>query len=290
MTKLKLFFKVFWKSLTNPPYYQKIARAPFSFSLKYLFFLLFLVSLIEGLILSGRVLFFLPKTPELIARAKTVVKNFYPAELVVVIKNGQLQTNVKEPYFIDFPQELGVSKVHFIVIDTKAKVEDIEKYSTMALVTKDKITTVNDRGYKVYSLKDIKSDVYIDRNLYDQAIKEILPFFDYLPLAIYVLVAFLLLVWPFLGAVFGLVGKLFYLLILSPFFWVIAKVLKSELAYKKVYQISIHATTLPIVLFFVAKLLSRTSFPGVYTAALLIFMIVILMRFKNKARPKKRDS
>lgn len=282
MNRLKTFSNVFWKSLTNPSYYKKIASTKFSFSLKYLFFLLFLISLGWGIFFSVKLAFYLPKVPEFIAQVKSVARGFYPAELVVVIKDGKLQTyNVSEPYFIDFPKELRETELHFITIDTKARFEDIKRYNTAVLVTGDTIFYVDDPGYKTLPISQIKNDLLLNRNVYDQFVDRILPYLDYLSTAVYVLIITSLLIWPFLGAGLALIGQMVYLLFTSVILWIVARVLKKDLTYGKIYQLSMHALSLPIIFSTISGLF-KVQIPFVYPGLLIVFMIIVIAKFERK--------
>src|SRR3989344_4178481 len=140
MKKIKRFFTIFKRSLLDPKYYHDILKAKFSFSLKYLYTLLFFLALIHALIFSAQIAVFIPLIPRFIETAKTVVQNTYPDELVITIKDGQLSTNVKEPYSIPLPKEFpDIFDQNLITIDTKAQVSDYPKYQSLALVTKDSI-------------------------------------------------------------------------------------------------------------------------------------------------------
>ena len=100
MQKLKIWWYSFIHSLIDPKYYRDILRSKLSFSIQYLGFFLtlsILILILGSLIpnsLNVKSIFNLPD------RIQTIATNAYPSELVVTIKNGELSTNVKEPYAI----------------------------------------------------------------------------------------------------------------------------------------------------------------------------------------------
>src|SRR5258708_25888762 len=99
--KLKTFFDTLTKSLTNFSYYKDIEKANFKFSLKYLFSLFYLISLITSLVFAVSVsAFILPNLPKFVSLIQTKANSFYSDVLVVTVKNGNLSKHQKEPYYI----------------------------------------------------------------------------------------------------------------------------------------------------------------------------------------------
>ena len=87
---------------------------------------------------------------------QTIIHDIYPAGLELRIQNGRVSTNVREPYFISFSQSQfnqllqpgkspgkGRAKVRVLTIDTKAKVEDFEKYQSYMLLTGNSLVYLN---------------------------------------------------------------------------------------------------------------------------------------------------
>src|SRR5258708_13773794 len=143
--KLKLFFERVVKSLTKFSYYKEIQKAKFSFSLKYLFFLFYVISLIGSLIFAVSIsVLVLTKVPGFVSTFESKASSLYPKGLVVKIQNGLVATNVKEPYSIDSLNQLNITKgySHFITIDTNASPSDIKADNTAVLVTKDSVVKI----------------------------------------------------------------------------------------------------------------------------------------------------
>jgi hypothetical protein len=276
---MKAFFKTFWKSISDPSYYKELFLTDFSFSLKYLFFLLFLISLIGGIIFSARVVMYLPKLPGFIAQAKSTIRVFYPSELIITVEDGKVKTNVKEPYFIEFPEEFGATEAHFITIDTRARFEDIERYDTTVLITDDTVFYADDPGYKTVPISKGMNIVF-NKNVYDQFIERVLPYLDYLSMAVYVLIITSLVIWPFLGAGLALAGRMIYLLFTSVVLWVVIKIMKKDLTYQKIYQLSIHALSLPIIFSTILGFFG-VYIPLVYTGLLIIYMLIVVVKFEK---------
>ena len=106
MNKLKTFYRTFAKSISSPKYYKDILKAKFSFSLKYLILLLFIVNLITTIKIGTFLYKYYPQIGPFIGEVKQTVVDFYPQELVLTVKKQKISTNVKEPYNIDFPEQL----------------------------------------------------------------------------------------------------------------------------------------------------------------------------------------
>ncbi len=291
MNKLKIFFRTFVKSLTSPKYYRDVLKAKFSFSLKYLVLLLFLVNLIITVKIGIFVYKYYPKAAPFVAEVKQVVVDFYPKELILTIKKQKISTNVKEPYYIDFPKQIAepVSKVykHLIVIDTKGKVDDYSKYSSVILVTADKMVTPDDQNkgnYQIIPLADKLAEVpdgtKVDKKLYDVGIQKILPYFDRVAKWIYILVLAGLILLPFAATGFGLLGKLFYLLWTTVLLWLLVKILKKKLDYSEIYRLGIHGLTLPIVVNS-GLILLGIHLPLIYSLIFFVWMVVVLIKIRE---------
>lgn len=281
MRKIKNFLNTFKKSLTDLNYYKEIVKAPFRFSLKYLFFLLFVLTLISSLKIAVGLSFIIPKAPQLVTSAKEGIKSFFPAGLVVTVRNGELSTNVKEPYYIELPMLAGLKETHFITIDTKASVDDIQSLKTLILVTK-KSAVIKDQnnGLRVYPFSDIKETVVLDKDSYNQMVGKLLPYLDLLPRILTILLILAILVWPFVGAAFWLLGQLVYLLIVSLLLLLVVAIMKRKIRYSKIYQMSMHALTLPILIQFILSFFGIDLPFLVPTAILVVFMGFVISRFK----------
>lgn len=292
MAKLKTFYRTFVKSLTKPAYYKDILSAKFSFSLKYLALLLFLISLFSTFKLAINFISLKPKLPEFADTLKKVIVDIYPDKLVVTHKGGKISTNVEEPYFIDMPESGKSWKTgsrHFFAIDTKGTVEEFEKYDSVILLT-DEFAVMPDNqnqqnGYKIYPLKDWLKDVpegaFINKAIYQELVIRILPVIDVLPRYLTIAAIFIILLAPFFVMSVALSGYMLYLLFLTLVLWIIAKTMKKDLSYGKTYQLSLHGLTLPILISSLISLFGK-AFPFLFSAIFLVFMIVVIKELPSK--------
>ncbi len=287
MEKLKTFALTFKRSLTEPKYYNDILKAPFSFSLKYLFFLLFLVILVKGVAFSASIVSLFPKVPGFVATAKQTVREFYPPELTITVNDGTVRTNVDEPYTIPFPKRLNIRDLDFAVIDTNAPIDDAKKYRSVLFVNKNAVAypdNENKGGYKVYFLNEHKGYFIINKTAYDRTTAKLLPYFDFAPYALYVLIAVSLIIAPVFGSLFTLSGTMFYLAFMSLFLWIVSKIMQRRVGYTDVIRLGMHAITFSLV-FDLLKSLFNLDIPFTYTAPFIIWMLLVFNSLDKKHDP-----
>ena len=90
-------FKNIKNSIYSPKFYKELLEKPFSFSFKYFAIFALTISLFVTIIFS---VIYIPGIKFFIDEFGYNVIDYYPEELQVTIKNGQVFTNVQEPYFI----------------------------------------------------------------------------------------------------------------------------------------------------------------------------------------------
>ncbi|OGK52363.1 hypothetical protein A2966_01695 [Candidatus Roizmanbacteria bacterium RIFCSPLOWO2_01_FULL_41_22] len=297
-TKLKTFAYIFKKSLTDIYYYPDIIKTSVKFSLKYFYLFLFFILFVQSALFVVNLAVNLPKIPQFVSQIKERAKGLYPKELIITIKNGNLRTNVKEPYYIDLP-ELTQNNVpdqfeHLVAFDTKGRVDDFKKYHTLFLVTRNAVVYPDRQQqsmstYRVSYFDEVKNFI-LDQTLYQNFINKLLPYLDYLQPLLVVFAVVGIFIFPVLGASFVMTGHLIYLLIMSVLLWLIAKVFKNHLSYKKVFQLSIHGLTLPIVVVFLLGLFTVTISGLIYTSGFLLWMVIILSKIPDQIKTIKEHS
>jgi len=285
--KLKTFKYVFVNSLYKPLYYKHVLKSSIWFSLKYLFFLSFLIFFIQILTL---VVFIIPKIgslPELVDNAYTRVFDFYPSELEVTIDEGILSTNQKNPYYIEIPEMSEDEDFdHFITVDTNANIEDYSVYKTTILVTDSSfIYPDNQSSYAVTSVSDLEwSGVFTSKD-YQKIVKELEPAFEavskYAPV---VLLALFVLVPPIVS-IFIVLGHLIFLLFMSLILWFVSIIMKVELSYQQIYHLGIHSLTVPIIITSVLGIFG-IHMEMLFTSSFLLFMVYILLKLDLVVKKK----
>jgi len=294
MSKLKTFLFVFRNSAFKPDYYYHVLKAPFSFSLKYFLFFFLTLSFLTVAAVS---IFLAQKVNPYVNQLKTQMPEFYPPGLIIEIKNGEVKTNVTEPYFIPikkewFPEEIKKEiKIqpidNILVIDTMVEPSEIRKYQTFVLLTKNDISFIGDRNeIRIQSLREV-DDFTLNQEIIKQGWQHIIPYFKWIvPLVI----GFLIIFIP-LGTI---LGKFIYLLIASLPTWALSRLFRSRLPsaklragrtinYLKALQVNLHAITLPTIIVALFQFLgTQPKIPFFTTIILLIFNSIIFSSLKEK--------
>ena len=170
------------------------------------------------------------------------------------------------------------------MINTKAKVDDYPQYKTLILVTKNSVVHPPERSksisdYAVTSLADLKANTTINQVQYLKLVEKIEPLINAVPTMLTVLFVLSITLFPWIIALFWLGGKMYYLLILSAFAWIIARIMKKSLTYKQIYRLGMHAVVLPSLLVFLMSLFNY-QVGGLYTLIFIFWTIAIMRKLK----------
>ena len=209
----------------------------------------------------------------------------YPKELELRISNGKLYTNVVEPYFIKFPKVFGnMDGKHLAVIDTKGVADNYPKYNALILATRQALVYPDKQqgdalSTKMYYFSDFKRSLYIDHSLYSKVIQSADPFIKKLPELIDTFVVIGLILFPFFGGLFWLLGTLFALSFLTLLVWLMEKILKTPYGYKTLFRLGMHGITWPILFSFMLNITNQ-SVPYLYNLIFIVWMGFVLL--KNK--------
>ena len=292
MNKLKTFFNTFKRSASDPSYYKDILKAKFSFSLKYLYMLSFFIILVTVLKFALMFAIALPTLTPKIQEFKKNMQTAYPAELEVKINNGELSTNVEEPYYFD-PFDMkgddGKSQYeHFITIDTEASVEDYESYQSAILLTRTAAVYPDNQSgtYNFIKFSEFKEPIAINKSLYDEMMKKASPLIDAVPMLLTGLIILMVLFGPLIGGVFTTAGYMLYLLLATLVTWIVAKLFKTNLGYSKVYQLGMHGITLSVVITTILGLFGK-DIPLIFSGIFFLWMAIVLSKLSDeKAQPE----
>lgn len=290
MRKVKIFTRTFWNSLTKPSYYKDIKEARLSFSFKYLLSLFLLVSFIVGVSISARTLGFISQTPKFVKDTKSFMAETYPKELKLTLKEGKIITNVKEPYFIDLAEDKKAAIepfTHFIAISTKGNPEDIKNLDSLFLLTSDNLIVSEGTAsgsYRVISLNNalskIPNGVSMDKSLFTSILDMFTPYaLKVLPRIIIAISLLILILYPLLRGTFGFIFEAIFLLPASLVIFIVAKIAKKKLSFKKTYQMSLHGATIPVTLSFIFGFSGLYPYVSIISwLAFFVFMLVVILR------------
>ncbi|MBP9691252.1 DUF1189 family protein [Candidatus Woesebacteria bacterium] len=285
MNKLRIFHKTLVRSWTQFNYYKEILKAPFSFSLKYLAFLIFVTTAIQIITLSFNAALLLPKLPVGLSNISRYLDNAYPEDLVVTMKKGVVSVNQPTPYTIDFPEftsEVGVE--HGITFDPDARVDDFNALSTMVLVTDREFvygdySSASKGQYRVFPISPEREDGTLDRGQYDLFLSQVNEVFDQIVRFAPLMLVVFAVVTPFIVAAFSIMWMMVYLIVMTAILYIVMKSFKQSILFWKLYQMGMHGLSVPILATFIMTLLGF-SFPFVFTSIFLLWMVIVLSKME----------
>jgi len=192
-------------------------------------------------------------------------QELYPQELEVVIKNGKVSTNAKEPYF------LAVEEQKLIVIDTKTpfSTTKFNQYNALAWVSQDSVFIRDDsKGQlKTIDLSEV-DDFTLNKAMVNEFFVKISPWFKFITPVVIV------------GIVFGIyilyMFKLSYLLFLALLILILLKIIKKPVSYGSAYKVGLYAMTLGLLLSTVMTVVKLPDVPFLFT---LVTLSVVLFNF-----------
>lgn len=263
------------KSIYSPEFYRSILDKPFSFSLKYFYSLVLVFALVLTAVLSFN---FIPYFSSLLGDVAPAILESFPEGLVITITDGIASTNMEEPILIPVPEKLSqaVRRPDFefknlMVIDTRNpfQTEQFDAYGTLVLFTRDSLAFKEREGDLRIQRFSETTDVQIDKN----SISFLAARVDALQRWIVPIVVF--------GTFVMLMGvysfSLMYLFLGAVFIWLIGKIKKTELSYKKAYQVGIHAVTLSVFVSSITILFPAVRVPFLFTVIMLFVVWFNLM-------------
>lgn len=288
---MKTFFYSLKRSLFDPSYYKDIVKATFGFSMKYLWLLVMIIMLLKTVVFGGLYLAARPVIAPAINKFINYANNFYPNDLKLEIANGQLSTNVKQPYIIDLDKKAtNPLSRHFLVIDTHGSIDNYPFYNTYILATKNAVVYPSqNRGgaqeSSVFYFSNLKNNFSVDKNIYDSSLNEIRP---YLLKATFfadmIILAGMILFLTF-GSFFLTLAIMIGLAFLTFIVWIFNKIFKAGFSYSTLYRLGMHAVTWPIIITEIVKF-SRLPLPNLYVVIYFVWMVVVLNSFKGVTQKK----
>ncbi len=209
------FFLQLKDSVTKPKFYSTIYNQSFTKTFKYLVLFLLITFIINGAIFSYG---FLTGVDKFIVSVRTNMPDF-------VLANGKLQVEGPQPYILED------DNFRFI-IDTTGQTTEASlnnKPTDYILLTENQMVTKQGIRSQAVMFSDIPFEINKDMLL------QKLPY-----------IKFVLIIFGIFAFIFGLIGRLFWPLVLSLGALIIDASLNTKLKYSQLYNISVYALTLPI--------------------------------------------
>lgn len=293
----EFFYVAFWRSLTDRTYYRDVLRGKGAgFSVGYLFFLLVVTHVIGAVIIAAGFAAAMPKMPEIVGAIKGGLRDLYPAELRLEIKDGIASANVPQPYVVPFPPQWQPlfeeakdedRKIDsLLTIDTKASVESYPETRSIFLLTRDSLAAPgrNGQGYQVVPL-DKETTMTVYHAAYDAFLEAASPYIDMFAIILKVVLLMIVTVLPILAAGLGLAGYALWLLLMALILWLVAMFAGRTLSYGTLYRLSLHGVTVAVLASFVLGHLGL-PIPLLPTAAFLGWMTAVIYAFPaDKKKP-----
>lgn len=224
------FFKTITNSIYSPEFYKTLPKKSFQSSFGYFFLLILLITTVKAITLINPLVVQLPG--ELSSITNSFV-NCFPRDLEVKIINGEVKTNVEEPYLIPYCS----SDKNLVMIDTKNPFspEKQAELNVSIWVTKDSVFfKKNDYETRSYSLKEVK-DLTVNQASVKVLSEKISPYFKF--------VGPVLLVFVCIGLYLGYTFRLVYLLFIALLIMLISKITKQKFSFGQSYKVSMYAIT-----------------------------------------------
>jgi len=264
------------KSIYNPVFYQELKNKPLSFSFKYYFFLILLVSVIFTVVVMAS---FVPTVVGYMNQFGADLIASYPSDLELTIKNGEVSTNKPNPVVIAFggldqlPTEVTEDnkKVNLVVIDTDkaVTVENFVAADTFVLIGKNEVAMQDDEAVKIVKIGPTTSFKITDADVNNYGAKAMSWIKIIYPIAV---------VGSFLYKFIFLTFYLLILLISAVFVFLLLYLFGRRVSYGKAYQVTLHAVTLVIVLDLILSISSMfglASFDLTYWMNLVIVFVLV---------------
>jgi len=253
-------FKTIGQNIYDPIYYRVVRSEPLGSSLKYYYRLVLLLALIITIFLS---LIFVPPLVAFTKLVKTEGATWYPAELTVTIKNGQVSTNVLEPYKLK----------NLLVIDTKNSfnLDQFKAYQTPVWLTADSFIYDDNNGI---TIKPIAKEVSL---VIDQA--KISSWISKLSPLLTILVP-LLVIGLFLMIIIAFSFYLLALFLVALFVILVGRLKQIKLSYGEAYRVAVHAATLPLIISALAWFLA--PFANLHFLPTIILLLIAAVNLKDQ--------
>ncbi|TSC80559.1 MAG: hypothetical protein G01um101425_213 [Candidatus Peregrinibacteria bacterium Gr01-1014_25] len=286
MHRLRTFFQTVLRTCSDVGFYRTLRKRSLRTGTGYAYALLTLLSFVGILALAIPVVTVIPSGSAIDEKLEDL-RVLYPEDLTLTIDNGLLTSSDPKPVVIPFPtfidqealEDEGQTVRSLATIDTSASVEDYPARGSLVLLTRGGIVIPEESGYRVISYP--KEPLTITREEYVDGLARLR---SMLPMMLWVLLAFSVLVLPFIAGALSLSWHLLWLLLPTFVLWLIHRLRKAKLSYGALYRLSLYGMTPVVLLQALSSLvgLGRGIFAGFWSLVLLAFMYVVTTKMATK--------
>lgn len=273
---MKTIFETFKRSVYDPVFYQNVAEESLSkgvsYYVKFSLILAVIVTTVLGVLLVPQGVVFLKNG------AGDVVKNYFPPELSIKIKNGEVSVDVPEPYVLPgkdatlaLLKEQGL--LNMLVIDTKHDFDKkkFEEYKTFSLLTKNEIVTQSAKGQITIKQLDGFPNATVSQGWLLSLIEKLQDSVWYIIIGG--------LAGTFVVVLLGYLGYLGILLVFAVIPLLVAYLKKTPISYATAYKMSLYAILPAIALKTLLNIMGVVVLPSYFV--LLVFMLVVTINMRE---------
>lgn len=277
---MKTIFETFKQSIYNPIFYQNATttqvREIIRYYIKFSLLLSVIMTTALGVLLIPQGVTFLKY------HAPEIIKNYFPAELVIHIEKGEATVNVSEPYVVpakdatkEVLKEQGLENM--LVIDTKNDFDKkkFEEHKTFALLTRTEIVTQSDMGQiTIQDLRALPTSTVSQEWLLSW-VEKVRDSIEY--------IVFFGLIGTFIVVLLGYLKYLVVLLLFALIPLFISYLKKTLLSYGGAYRMSLYAIVPALALKTLLNIVGVFFIPPYFT--LLVFMLIISINMRDVDTP-----
>lgn len=249
---MKVFFQEITKSVTDFKFYKQAKDFQASKVMKYIFSLIFLITLI----LSVRYSFDISKG---LGIAVDWTKENLP---IIEIQNGVVSVDAKQPYKI-------VEEDFALILDTTGEIASLDEYKSGILLTKNKVLyKESEVKTETYDLSNIES-VRIDENFMKALQKNL----------VWIIFPFMLL-----GVfIYFCIARFLQIFIFSLISLATSSIVNIKLSYKQLFNIGVYAITPSVILgaLLAVFLIQLPLFWIIYAGGYIIYLIMAILNCKE---------
>lgn len=260
--KVKTFFLDFRNSLIpQPSFYKRLLRVSFSHSVSYFITLVFFLNTVF------LILFITKVNPVRLTEIKNSIVNelnAFPENLTIHINDGYIMSSTNRPYFFWITHEH--KKLLLGVVDEDATPEKINEYGSFFLITNNMfVFNKNKLPIIINSLSLAEVNETINREWTKSLaifINQIYPFA--LVLFFLISLAVIPIVTLFINGIIIMLGSLGS--------FILFKFFTKKHTFKKTLQITLHSSSLPLIILGISSLLN----PTIHNLRIPLFLLIVI--------------
>jgi len=287
------FLRTIKKSIYDRDFYSKIKTGDFASALKYYTLFILCIAFVVAIPLGISFFMFSSHIKDS-GDVRATALDIYPNELVLNLKDGQMASNVPEPFGILMPKAFDVKQsTNLIVINTRGTISpvDFKRYNTAVILGGDALWIYDSKNDKIEIQKFSKMNagvLVVNKQKVTEWINLVFRIGEK------IIIVLLVLLPLFLFSFFWF-AYLFYLLFGAVIIWIIAKLRKVDITYGQSYKLGLYLITLPIlygVLSVASLSVLRIPFGFTIVLALVTYINIISQKSveeKNGEKNKKEE-